>query len=56
MKKANLDTTYCVRICNKPCWRHADNYDFDKKEEYWFTNLCVKNDQKYKRRRETKLS
>lgn len=54
MKKANFDTTYCVRICDKPCWRHADNYDFDKKEEYWFTNECIKYNIRNKQRRVNK--
>ena len=42
MKEANHDTTYCVRICNSPCWRHESNYKFNKNEDYWFTNECNK--------------
>ena len=40
MKKANTDTTYCVKECKNKCWRHKSNYEFNDNENYCFTNTC----------------
>lgn len=43
MKKANKDTTYCVsNNCKDKCWRHKDNFEFEKNENYWFMEKCEK--------------
>lgn len=42
MEKANYDTTYCIKECNNKCWRHKSNYIFEEKENYWFTDKCIK--------------
>ena len=28
MEEANTDTTYCLKTCNKECWRKESNYIF----------------------------
>lgn len=42
MEKANYDTTYCIKECNNKCWRHKSNYIFEEKENYWFTDECIR--------------
>ena len=42
-KKANNDTAYCVNTdCGKKCWRHKDNWEFEKNNErYNFIHKCL---------------
>ena len=28
MEEAKTDTTYCLKTCNKECWRKASKYKF----------------------------
>ena len=44
-KWANTDTTYCVdNGCKDKCWRHKDNWRFEKDTNYWFIGKCTKKD------------
>ena len=40
MEEAKTDTTYCLKTCDKDCWRKASKYVF-KGELYSFTNECI---------------
>lgn len=40
MEEANTDTTYCLKNCDKECWRKASKYVF-KGERYSFTTECI---------------
>ena len=40
MEEAKTDTTYCLKNCDKDCWRKASKYVF-KGELYSFTNECI---------------
>ena len=42
MEEAKIDRTYCLKECNKNCWRKASNYIF-KDKLYSFTNECIEN-------------
>ena len=43
MEEAKTDTTYCLKTCNKECWRKASKYVFKGGENYSFTNECIVN-------------
>lgn len=40
MEEAKIGVKYCLKNCNKECWRKASNYVF-KGERYSFTNECI---------------
>lgn len=40
-RKANTDTAYCACKCEEKCWRHEDNYEFEKDTKYWWTFKCI---------------
>lgn len=41
MQKASTDMTYCVnKECNKKCFRHESNYEFDTNKNYCFQECC----------------
>lgn len=41
-QQANFDTTYCINDkCDKKCWRHRSNFEFDEKENYWYQDYCM---------------
>ena len=41
MEEAKTDTTYCLKTCDKECWRKASNYVFKGDKKYSFTDICV---------------
>ena len=41
MEEAKTDRTYCLKTCNKECWRKASEYKFKGGENYSFTNECI---------------
>ena len=45
MEEAKTDITYCLKTCDKDCWRKASNYVF-KGERYSFTNECIEEGEK----------
>lgn len=46
MEEANIDKTYCLKNCDKDCWRKASNYKFKGGEHYKMTTKCIENDEK----------
>lgn len=39
--KASFDKTYCIsERCKNKCWRHKDNWEFEKDGLYWFMERC----------------
>ena len=41
MEEAKTDITYCLKNCDKECWRKASNYVFKGDKNYSFTNECI---------------
>ena len=41
MEEANIDETYCLKECDKECWRKASNYKFKGGENYKMTTKCI---------------
>lgn len=43
MEEAKTDITYCLKTCNKECWRKASKYVFkgERYKRYSFTNECI---------------
>ena len=39
---AKGDITYCIKDCKEKCSKHKDNYVFNEKIRYSFTNKCIK--------------
>lgn len=46
MEEANIDKTYCLKNCDKDCWRKASKYKFKGGEHYKMTTKCIENDKK----------
>ena len=45
MEEAKTDITYCLKNCDKDCWRKASKYLF-KVERYSFTTECIEEGEK----------
>lgn len=41
MEEANIDKTYCLKECDKECWRKASKYKFKGGEHYSITTECI---------------
>lgn len=40
--KADFDTTYCIsNSCEKKCWRHISNFEFEENKAYWYVTDCM---------------
>lgn len=41
-QKADFDTTYCIsNSCEKKCWRHVSNFEFEENKAYWYVTDCM---------------
>ena len=41
MEEPIIGETYCLKTCDKECWRKASNYVFKGGENYSFVNECI---------------